>query len=130
MQPSEQHSFSNTNTNTRALSADLTSQYSPSNADIVVGAGNHKKTLTFIKYALQLDAIDEGWLYEQQGWMFNELQRYREALEAFERARHLGYGNDGWLYKQKSYALSHLDRGEEALEACERARKLGYINEE
>lgn len=126
MQPSEQTPFSNTNT----LSADLTSRYKDKNDDFVVGAASHQKTLTFIKYALLLDAIDEGWLYEQQGWMFNELQRYREALEAFERARHLGYGNDGWLYKQKSYALSRLDRGEEALEAGERARKLGYLSEE
>ncbi|GLV55010.1 hypothetical protein KDH_18570 [Dictyobacter sp. S3.2.2.5] len=126
MQHSEQTSFSHTT----ALPADLTSQYQVENDNIFVGPDKHKKTLTFIKYALQLEAIDEGWLYEQQGWMFNQLQRYREALEAFERARHLGYGNDGWLYKQKSYALTRLDRVEEASEAGERARKLGYVNEE
>lgn len=126
MQPSEQISFSNT----KALPDDLTSQYQAKDDNVFVGAAKHEKTLTFIKYALLLDAIDEGWLYEQQGWMFNQLQRYREALEAFERARHLGYANDGWLYKQKSYALTRLDRGEEALEACERARRLGYVNEE
>ncbi|GCF11021.1 hypothetical protein [Dictyobacter arantiisoli] len=97
---------------------------------VVVGTARYKKTLAFIKYALLLDAIDEGWLYEQQGWMFNQLHRYREAVEAFDRARRLGYANDGWLYKQKSYALNKLERNEEALEAGERARKLGYVNEE
>jgi tetratricopeptide (TPR) repeat protein len=95
-----------------------------------VSPQRHEKTLTFIKYALLLDAIDEGWLYEQKGWMYNQLHRYREALSAFERARHLGYANDGWLYEQKSYALDKLERDEEALEAFERARRLGYANEE
>lgn len=126
MPHSDQISLANVN----ALTADLASQYSEEDADIYVGAVRHEKTLTFIKYALLLDAIDEGWLYEQQGWMFNQLQRYREALEAFERARQLGYANDGWLYKQKSYALDKLERNEEALEACERARRLGYVSEE
>jgi hypothetical protein len=94
-----------------------------------VDARRHEKTLTFIKYALQLDAIDEGWLYEQKGWMYNQLHRYREAVTAFDRARHLGYANDGWLYEQKSYALDKLERGEEAMEAFDRARRLGYANE-
>ncbi|GER90970.1 hypothetical protein KDW_51320 [Dictyobacter vulcani] len=125
-----QHSNQTSLTEVKALPAELTSQYSEDGVDVFVGAVHHEKTLTFIKYALLLDAIDEGWLYEQQGWMFNQLQRYREALEAFERARQLGYGNDGWLYKQKSYALDKLERNEEALEACERARRLGYVSEE
>ncbi|GCE22738.1 hypothetical protein [Dictyobacter kobayashii] len=125
-QHSKQVSLSNAN----VMTSDMTSHYQDKDDNVFVGAARHEKTLKFIKYALLLDAIDEGWLYEQQGWMFNQLQRYREALEAFERARHLGYANDGWLYKQKSYALNKLDRGEEALEACERARRLGYVSEE
>ncbi|GCE30620.1 hypothetical protein KDA_61040 [Dictyobacter alpinus] len=125
-----QHSDQTSLTTVNALASELVSPYRPEDVDIFVGAARHEKTLKFIKYALLLDAIDEGWLYEQQGWMFNQLERYREALEAFERARNLGYANDGWLYKQKSYALDQLDRDEEALEACERARRLGYVNEE
>lgn len=115
---------------TTAITPELPSAYQGGVEAIFVGAARHKKTLTFIRYALLLDAIDEGWLYEQQGWMFNQLQHYREAIDAFDRARQLGYANDGWLYKQKSYALNQLERGDEALEAGERARRLGYIHEE
>jgi tetratricopeptide (TPR) repeat protein len=103
-------------------------QYDDHYKDVFVEPLIHEKTLTFIKYALLLDAIDEGWLYEQKGWMFNQLQRYREALVAFDHARRLGYANDGWLYEQKSYALNKLSRNEEALEAFERARRLGFAN--
>jgi tetratricopeptide (TPR) repeat protein len=115
---------------TSAIVPELASGYQCGEDAIFVGSALHKKTLTFIRYALLLDAIDEGWLYEQQGWMFNQLQHYREALDAFDRARQLGYANDGWLYKQKSYALNKLERADEALEAGERARRLGYIHEE
>lgn len=126
MQHSEQTSLSNAG----AIPVGLDSHYQSNDDRTFVGTSLHKKTLTFIKYALLLDAIDEGWLYEQQGWMLNQLHHYREALDAFDRAHHLGYANDGWLYKQKSFALNKLERAEEALEAGERARRLGYVNEE
>jgi tetratricopeptide (TPR) repeat protein len=94
-----------------------------------VEAQRHERTLTFIKYALQLDAIDEGWLYEQKGWMFNQLQRYREALVAFERARHLGYADDSWLHEQKTYALNKLACNDESLETVEHMPCLDYAND-
>jgi tetratricopeptide (TPR) repeat protein len=94
-----------------------------------VEAQRHERTLTFIKYALQLDAIDEGWLYEQKGWMFNQLQRYREALVAFERARHLGYADDSWLHEQKTYALNKLACNDESLDAVEHIPCLDYAND-
>ena len=109
---------------------DVLQQHDDAHPDVFVGTIFHEKTLTFIKYALLLDAIDEGWLYEQKGWMLNQLHRYREAIGAFDRARRLGYGNDSWLYEQKSYALNKLERNEEALEAFERSRRLGFANEE
>ena len=97
--------------------------------DVHVEATCHERTLTFIKYALQLDAIDEGWLYEQKGWMFNQLHRYREALVAFERARCLGYANDSWLHEQKTYALNKLACDDESLEAVEHTPCLDYAND-
>jgi tetratricopeptide (TPR) repeat protein len=89
---------------------------------------HNKNTLTFIRIALQFDVMDEGWLYVQKGWILNNMRRYREAIDAFDQAGHLGYTSDGWLYEQKMRALIHLRRYREALEASEQALRLDYTD--
>ncbi len=95
---------------------------------IAVDLRHDEKTLAFIRIALQFDVMDEGWLYVQKGWVFNNMRRYREAVDAFEQASHLGYNGDGWFYEQKMRAFIHLHRYREALEASEQALRLNYTD--
>ena len=61
--------------------------------------------------------------YNNQGNVLYQLQRYAEALAAYEQAIRLD-PNDATLYSNKGHAVQHLGRHEEVLAAYEQAIRL------
>src|SRR6266705_4722147 len=78
----------------------------------------HPDILTFVA-ALQQPS--KQWL--NQGYAFNNLGRFEEALAAYQQASHLN-PNDASAYNGKGYALNNLGRFEEALADYQQASHL------
>src|SRR5260370_21793635 len=78
----------------------------------------HEDVVTFIN---ALEKTAQRWLDE--GGTFHRLQKYDEALAAYEQAIRLD-PNSAIAYDNKGWALSALKRYEEALATCEQAIRL------
>src|SRR6266566_2799310 len=76
-----------------------------------------------IKDLLNSLKTKEEWLNE--GNALHSLQRYQEALAAYEQAIQLD-SNDAIAYNNKGFTLKALGKKKEAQQAYQRAKQLGY----
>ena len=65
---------------------------------------------------------EDAWFWK--GYMLNELQRFKEAINCFDKSP-----NDTFTWNNKGYALNHLQRFEEAIECCDKAIEINPQND-
>jgi len=78
------------------------------------------KDKEIIKSTLSEEDKDEIWLLSDIGWIYNELDKYEEALQFLLRAEELGR-NDAWLNAEIGQCLGRLEKLDEGIERLKKA---------
>lgn len=83
-------------------------------AEAIYKIGNYEEALVYLR-DLDRGGSDEGLVYQREGYCFQALQRYKEAVEAYSKADLIKPG-EMWTYRQLGYCYRHLREYGKALE--------------
>lgn len=99
---------------------------------VLLDAGLFEKALTAAGEALAFeddDSLSKAYLHDNQGQALHQLERYEEALAAFDVGLSIN-SQTAFIYMHKAKTLQKMNRYAEAIENCERAVGLyPYLTE-
>lgn len=92
----------------------------------LLDAGQPETALIRVEESLRLeddDTLSKAYLYDNKGLALFALERYEEALSAYDDSLQLN-GNTAHVYVHKAKTCQKLNRYAEAVELCEQANRL------
>lgn len=95
-------------------------------AQLQDAAGNPEASLTMLEKLCELEPHDIG-NWSNRGFELNKLERYQEAVQAFDRALAMDK-DEPVVLSNKAYALLKLGRDQEALTTVNRSLKADKVN--